>query len=1444
MLVIALFATLLTTGFPLPAAAADDKLPAIVSLGDSFISGEGGRWQGNGYGGAAGRLSSAYGTDRAAYNCNPEIWCSFDPAGRVYGNTYVNGPDGPGKGCHRSNVAEILGTEWAGVPPDRRFNLACSGAVTADVTSRVYSGEAPQTLRLRALAETYHLKAIVLSIGGNDLNFSPIISQCAQAFFFGYAFPSRCEAANRGTMPERLATVRERITATVNEIRRVMTAAGQEPGTYKLIVQSYPGPIADGDSNPYDETMTRYNTGGCPFYNSDSTWARRTLVPQISDMIQRAVADARAPGEGFNPIFLDLQDAFRGHELCSRDARQADSGNSLQNPVNPAYAEWIRWVSKTQGDLQESIHPNAYGQQVLSRCLTILQNDPTGGVDFACYGTPGRFIDGVSVNAVPAATPLDDGEALIQNGTDGNLLDNFTGADGNGVITDLPASAPGQEWTLSHGVDGKFSLRSVADGRYLYANSSTWLAELSERNVLDWYAEQLPNGVLIRTDTQMVPDSGPLQGGMCLTHDPVFDHGPGDILGRPRVGLEKCDAADPRMRWIVNQDDDSGPAPQPPMVRPRADIEPNRPGPFTTDPASQPGCRPDGMTPTPGVNTPYCLAYDGDGRELLGSTFDRRVVGYFTGWRDGSDGGHAYRPGDIPWGQVTHVNYAFATVGGDNRISLGDSGPGNPHTGKTWPGVPGAEMDPSLPYQGNLNLLTRYKKEHPRVKTLISVGGWADSGGFYGLTVNPDGSVNQAAIDGFADSTVDFLRQYGFDGADIDYEYPTALPDTGNPADWGTANPRRAGLTAGYNALMKTLREKLDAAAAADGHYYLLTAAGSGSGYLVRGMADFSALQYLDFVNDMSYDLHGSWNGFVGPNAPLYDDGRDAELISAGVYDEAEYGKTGYFNADWSYHYYRGALQSGRINLGLPYYTRGWKNVTGGVGNGLWGSAELPDQAACQPGTGDNGGRVPCGSGATGVDNIWHDKAADGSEIGAGSNPMWHAKNLERGITPRYLGAYGLNPDENQVSGYTRHWDDTLKASWLWNESSRTFLSTEDEQAIAAKADYVRDKSIGGVMIWELAGDYECPDEGECAPGYTMTNLLDDKLRPAGVYDAVRTERGLPSEVLDVGVELVDYPTAMADMWPMKPKLRITNNTTKTLAKGTTVSFDVPTSTPALIKDGGGAELPGIEPGHTGPNAGGLRGDFHRVTITLGYCEDIWPGAVRDIALQYYLPITGPANIVFGINGSSFGSTSDHRKDVTVVDPPEASSACQAPEWDSSRDYEPGGSVKWTLWDKGDGNWQVEYKGGIVMDHHPGEHRAHLVGAEDGNGNQLWRISDVGDGWYGITNNGLCLTAGTHGGDLTLEQCGFADTQRWRLEPVTGDNASPVHGGRYRFVAESGAAAEAAGGSAVPGTPVLAGDPSGEAGTTVWWNGRFWRALWWTQPGEEPGVSPAWKPLT
>ncbi|MFE2043141.1 chitinase C-terminal domain-containing protein [Streptomyces sp. NPDC059477] len=185
----------------------------------------------------------------------------------------------------------------------------------------------------------------------------------------------------------------------------------------------------------------------------------------------------------------------------------------------------------------------------------------------------------------------------------------------------------------------------------------------------------------------------------------------------------------------------------------------------------------------------------------------------------------------------------------------------------------------------------------------------------------------------------------------------------------------------------------------------------------------------------------------------------------------------------------------------------------------------MQDQSRCPDGTGPNGGTTACGSGASGIDNLWHDQTSAGDELASGSNPMWHAKNLERGALTSYLPRFGLDPKdtEHRTDGYTRHWNDTPKASWLWHEGKKVFLSTQDTQDTAAKADYIKNKGACGAMIWEPAGDYECPDDksGQCVPGYTLTKQLDDAPHDAGPYGATRAGKTkLPSQVLDACQEI------------------------------------------------------------------------------------------------------------------------------------------------------------------------------------------------------------------------------------------------------------------------------------------------------------------------------------
>ncbi|MFE1554331.1 glycosyl hydrolase family 18 protein [Streptomyces sp. NPDC058734] len=1573
-----------------PAQCGQTKPPAVVSMGDSYISGEGGRWAGNANTSPGGDV---WGTDRKA--------ACADGKDCVYGDTSYEG----GNRCDRSDTAPVMSAAFDGIPRERRFNIACSGARTEHVISEQYQGEAPQAEQLAQLARQYQVSTVVVSIGGNDLGFSDIIHDCVKRYWVGLSGGTCNPGSPDAALQEKLAKTREGVRNALRKIRSVLTDAGYTDQDYELVLSTYPNPLPRSTQMLYG-FPTRYTTGGCPFRNADVDWARDELVLGLNTVLSTAAVETGA-------TLLNVEDAFAGHELCSRDAKQATSGNSRANPLPEADAEWVRWIpyqfdtSKgwlwgSQGDKQEAIHPNAYGQKALGACLTAfaatVPENPMLIRDFTCAGTPGKGSDGMGQqNTVRIRVPQNSGGGdagvLQRDGSDSKWVS--TGKDDsdfgrwyiNGELPeaggrlettiqkdrgqylqgdggsswqwasvgdtprlwtierqkgDGPAfriTTEGGKWCLTRrgewgalwpcvtqgpvaasqlwSIDTAFfkitprplpidragPLKSAKDGLVADVDNAnpepgTRVKALAAKGnaAQKWWTRATPEGWQLvsaldggpvlahdtgRHEARLVKDDGGganqvwqvedtgggwtrlRNGGLCLTAG-----GPDETLT-----LKDCASDNPGQRW------------QSTAFVPEKPQEPGDAGsPFDdaadgrgTKPASSGDCRPEGMTPTVGVSARYCDVYDGNGREWVGNDRTRRTVGYFTGWRSGAQGDPAYLVSNIPWSKVTHVNYAFARVE-DNRISIGDPDDAkNPATGMTWDGDRNA-MDPSLPYKGHFNLLNTYKKKHPAVKTLISVGGWADTRNFYAMATHADGSVNQAGIDAFADSVTDFLDRYGFNGIDIDYEYPTALPNTGNPDDWDVSDPRRKGLQQGYNALMKTLREKLDRAGAGKGRYYLLTSAGSASGYLVRGLDAGQSLQYQDYVNVMSYDLHGSWNKFVGPQAPLYDTGQDNELAAAGIYDDQapdtkDYQKNGYFNVDWAYHYYRGALPPGRINLGIPYYSRGWQNVQGGT-DGLWGTSAMPDQSKCPRGL---GGRGPasaqnCGLGATGIDNVWHD-TEDGREIGAGSNPLWHTRNLQDGRTPGYLKSYGVDPatDAGKLTGgYAEKYSDPLQASWLWNNTKKVFLSTENDRSIDAKAKYIADKDIGGAMIWELAGDYTKRSNGEWGMGYDLTTRLDNALRGAGAPgNATGGGKPLPAQVIDVKAELVDFPTTVADMWPMQPKLRITNNSKTALAQGTEISFDLPTSAPPVVKDGAWKEMSGIVPGHTGPNAGGLKGDFHRVTVKLGYCEDVPAGKSKDIEVKYYLPVTGPANVTFRIGGEEYGSTGDRRRAVTTVDPPAPASGarCEAAPWQAHA-YNPDPSF--AFWQTGD-KWIIEDRNsGNVLDHPGSWTDAHLVDKQTGNANQLWTVSEEDAGWYhiksGSSGHDQCLGATTARGTLTVRDCDGKVDQWWRLVPLSTDQATagkpllnqwvtagPQHGTAYALGSfadgsddwwKTPAHLAAPSNSATsPGTKITAGDTDGAWASTVSWNGFYWRARWWNKASDEPGKSDAWQKL-
>jgi len=342
---------------------------AAVSLGDSYISGEAGRWQGN----SVNAVADRDGTDRAFTGTGYDLSRAYEPPSDT-------------NGCHRSDVAEIRS---ASLSVDEKFNLACSGAVTRNIFRATaggegQNGELPQSDQLVSVARDKDVKLIVLSIGGNDLGFASIVSACLQAYTTSGA---PCEGTQQPGIEAKFPAAMANVGKAIDEIRTVMRDAGYLSSSYRLVLQSYPSaiPRASEIRVPEIDRVSRTSVDGCPVYDSDANWARDSVVDQISDNLKAVAVDRGVQ-------FMDLRDLLQGREMCSKSTRLA---TPTQGP-SPTTSDWARFLNvaavEAQGQLQETFHPNAYAQQALGRCLSLLYAQ-TGS--FACENTPGNGPEGV-----------------------------------------------------------------------------------------------------------------------------------------------------------------------------------------------------------------------------------------------------------------------------------------------------------------------------------------------------------------------------------------------------------------------------------------------------------------------------------------------------------------------------------------------------------------------------------------------------------------------------------------------------------------------------------------------------------------------------------------------------------------------------------------------------------------------------------------------------------------------------------------------------------------------------------------------------------------------------------------------------------------------------------------------------------------------------------------
>lgn len=363
---------------PAPVANADGPgvgTPWVVTLGDSYISGEAGRWAGSS------NTSSSYADalGSTAY---------FDNAGGT-GETITR--------CHRSKSAEAyIGGGVSGL------NLACSGARTSTFTDSdgyfkpgldFYNsgGQQGQALMLQNFAGTHNVKMVVVSIGGNDFNFASIVQTCVTDFLTSPTWwKDYCNddaSVTSNFTSANVAAVKTKIANALLNVRTAMRNAGYADTQWTMLVQTYPSPIPNGTGFRYSESgYTRQDTGGCGFWNADANWANATALPTINNTVTGAIGQAGIT----NSKTLNLSAAFNGRRLCENTVGLYEE-KGLTSWTQAGAVDKTEWINQIRTVstccasspyyIQESLHPNYWAQLATRSCVRQAWNGgtPRGG---------------------------------------------------------------------------------------------------------------------------------------------------------------------------------------------------------------------------------------------------------------------------------------------------------------------------------------------------------------------------------------------------------------------------------------------------------------------------------------------------------------------------------------------------------------------------------------------------------------------------------------------------------------------------------------------------------------------------------------------------------------------------------------------------------------------------------------------------------------------------------------------------------------------------------------------------------------------------------------------------------------------------------------------------------------------------------------------------------
>ncbi len=185
-------------------------------------------------------------------------------------------------------------------------DASCAGAVINDVRYE----------QLDALSDTTGV--VTLTVGGNDAGWTTSVQECL------FADDKACAAS----VEQNIGKAKSTLPAALDDLYESIRSKAPNAKVYVL---GYPHLVAQ----PGESGVTCQQLGD----------ARREALNEGADDLVELIKGRVEAQQGF--VFVDVREAFRGHEACTKEP----------------------WIHSVGADLAESFHPNADGYQAYLKAL-------------------------------------------------------------------------------------------------------------------------------------------------------------------------------------------------------------------------------------------------------------------------------------------------------------------------------------------------------------------------------------------------------------------------------------------------------------------------------------------------------------------------------------------------------------------------------------------------------------------------------------------------------------------------------------------------------------------------------------------------------------------------------------------------------------------------------------------------------------------------------------------------------------------------------------------------------------------------------------------------------------------------------------------------------------------------------------------------------------------